>query len=322
MMAKMIATWRMAYESFGEIQNKLLTDDANSLTVEAISFIEDCKVYKSVGYGGLPNEDCIVEQDSAFMSGKNLSIGAVMGVKNIKNPIRVAEKLSSEKYNNFLVGPGAEKYATINGFEFKNMLTKKSKDAYLDKKEKIDKNHITPYDGHDTVGVITLDSKGNMAVGTSTSGLFFKKEGRVGDSALCGSGFYCDDDFGACSATGLGEDITKGVLSYEVVRKLSQNIPVQEACDKTLWDFDSKLKKKYNRNGAMSIISMDKNGNFGVSTNVEFTFVVMDEKEIFAYIVKPDIKTKKTVYEKLSKKDLEKYISDRGFDPKTKFWIE
>ncbi len=90
------------------------------------------------------------------------------------------------------------------------------------KKKKIIEDGISPYEGHDTVGMVSLDMDGKMCVGTSTSGLFMKKKGRVGDSPIPGSGFYVDDNIGGAVATGLGEDIMKGCISYEIVRLMGE----------------------------------------------------------------------------------------------------
>lgn len=122
---------------------------------------------------------------------------------------------------------------------------------------------LKAYDGHDTVGAIALDNKGKVVVGTSTSGLFMKEPGRVGDSPMCGCGFYADSNIGAATATGLGEDIIKGVLSYEVVRKISEGLLPQEACDKTIYEFAEQIKNR-NKNIEdlqISLIAMDKYAN-------------------------------------------------------------
>ncbi len=159
--------------------------------------VEDCPEYRSVGYGGLPNQECEVELDAAFMDGDSLSIGAVGGIKDFKNPISIARKLMDEEYNIFLVGLGAEKYAHKMGFERKNMLTEYSREQWQKKIVENNKINSKPYDGHDTVGgVVGLDQNRKMAVATSTSGLFMKKVGRIGDSPLSGSGFYVDSEIG------------------------------------------------------------------------------------------------------------------------------
>lgn len=270
-----IATWRMAHDGVVEATKLLKSGTNASEALEvAIKQVEDYPFYKSVGYGGLPNAKGILEMDAAFMSGDTFQIGAVAGIVDIKNPISVAKKLSEEKFNSFLIGEGATQYAKDEGFEVKEMLTERAKKIWEKRIEDMKSKRLNPYDGHDTVGVVTLDQMGSMSVGTSSSGLFMKKPGRVGDSPLSGSGFYVDSTIGGAAATGLGEDLMKGILSYEIVRKMSEGLSPQEACDQTVYPFHDLLTKRYGKAGAFSLIAMNKKGEWGVATNVEFTFSV------------------------------------------------
>lgn len=171
-----IATWRMAIEGIDESAQQLSKGmDAGDAIEHAIKIVEDYPFYKSVGYGGLPNENCEVELDAAYMDGNTLSIGAIAGIKNFSNPISIARKLSSEKVNCFLIGVGAEEYAHKNGFERKDMLSERAKKHYNKRKREILEKGLSPYTGHDTVGMVSLDCNGKMCAGTSTSGLFMKK---------------------------------------------------------------------------------------------------------------------------------------------------
>ena len=123
-----IATWRMAVEGITEA-DKMLKEgaDAGDAIETAIKEVEDFPFYKSVGYGGLPNEEMEVELDAAYMDGDTLDIGAVAAIKDYANPISIARRLSHEKVNCMLVGEGAEKFAHKEGFERKNMLTDRAK---------------------------------------------------------------------------------------------------------------------------------------------------------------------------------------------------
>ena len=239
-------------------------EDAAAAVSTLIKDVEDYPYYKSVGYGGLPNKECKVELDAAYMDGNTLQVGAIAGVSDIANPIEVAMELSKQKVNNMRVGEGANRFAKENNFEMKEMLTDRAKKVWSNKKEELEKEkNLKAYDGHDTVCGICLDKSGKIVAGTSTSGLFMKEPGRVGDSPLCGCGFYADSNIGSAAATGLGEDITKGVLSYEVVRKIAEGMAPQEACDKTLYEFEEDLIKRNTQidDTQISLIAMDKNGN-------------------------------------------------------------
>lgn len=276
----MIATWRMASEGV-TLGSEMLKNGGKCQDAleEAVKFVEDYPFYKSVGYGGLPNEECEVELDAAFMDGKTLSIGAVASIKDFKNPISIARKLSGDRYNIFLVGAGAESYAHKNGFVRQNMLTERAKKTWELRVKEIQEKNLSPYDGHDTVCMIALDKDEDMAVATSTSGLFMKKKGRVGDSPVSGSGFYVDNEVGGAAATGLGEDIMKGCLSYEVVQRMKKGEHPMEAAQKAVDEFSETLRKRRGKAGEISIVAMNNKGEWGIGTNVEFTFCVGTETE-------------------------------------------
>lgn len=274
-----IATWRMAVEGISEAAEMLKEGkDAGDAIETAIKEVEDFPYYKSVGYGGLPNEEMQVELDAAFMDGDTMDIGAVAAIKDYANPISIARALSHEKVNNLLVGAGAEKYAHKMGFERKNMLTDRAKIHYKNRVKEVQELEIKPYSGHDTVGMVCLDTHGKMTAATSTSGLFMKKAGRVGDSPISGSGFYVDSKVGGASATGLGEDLMKGCISYEIVRLMKEGKHPQEACEIAVNQLDKELIERRGKAGDLSLIAMNNKGEFGCATNIEgFSFAVATE---------------------------------------------
>ncbi|MFV0394169.1 MAG: N(4)-(beta-N-acetylglucosaminyl)-L-asparaginase [Coprobacillaceae bacterium] len=276
-----IATWRMALEGIEEAGQMLEKNEKAGDAIEvAIKEVEDFPYYKSVGYGGLPNEEMVVELDAAFMDGDTLDIGAVAAIKDFANPISIARRLSKDKVNNLLIGSGAEKFAHKEGFERKTMLTDRAKIHYKNRVKEVQELEITPYTGHDTVGMVCLDTHGTMTSATSTSGLFMKKSGRVGDSPISGSGFYVDSELGGASATGLGEDIMKGCVSYEIVRLMKEGLSPQAACDKAVTDFTTNLTKRRKKAGDISVVAMNPKGEWGVATNLEeFSFAVASQTE-------------------------------------------
>ena len=275
-----IATWRMSYEGVQTASKMLQEGKSSGDAVEKlINQVEAYPYYKSVGYGGLPNEEGIVEMDAAFMDGDTLAQGAVGGIQNVKHAVSVARSLSKQHYNSFRVGAGATKYALLHGFEMTNMLTERAKARWQKQLQEQQSRNLPAYNGHDTVGAITLDSNNSMSVATSTSGLFMKKAGRIGDSPLSGSGFYVDSEIGGAAATGLGEDIMKGCLSYEIVQKMGAGQSPQQACDQAVYSFVHKLKKRYGKAGEFSLIALNNKGEWGVATNVEFTFSIASEQQ-------------------------------------------
>lgn len=307
-----IATWRMAMEGI-EKASEILKDggDAGDAIETAVKDVEDFPYYKSVGFGGLPNEEMEVELDAAYMDGNTLDIGAIAAVKDYANPISIARCLSKERVNSFLVGQGAEKYAHKESFERKNMLTKRAKIHYHNRIKEVKELEIKPYAGHDTVGMVCLDIHGKMTSATSTSGLFMKKAGRVGDSPIPGSGFYVDSKAGGAVATGLGEDIMKGCIAYEVVRLMKDGMHPQAACEKVVNMFDKELKERRGKAGDMSLVAMNNRGQWGVATNIDgFSFVVATEKQIPVVYLTKNVDGK-CIHEPASQEWLDKYMADR-----------
>lgn len=307
----MIATWRMAVEGIDKASQTLKQNgDAGEAIEIAIKEVEDFPYYKSVGYGGLPNEEMEVELDAAYMDGNTLSIGAVAAIKDYANPISIAKRLSVEKVNSVLVGEGAEKFAHKEGFERKNMLSDRAKIHYR-KRVKEMNQEIKPYSGHDTVGMVCLDQSGKVTAATSTSGLFMKKKGRVGDSPIAGSGFYADSKVGGATATGLGEDLMKGCISYEIVRLMKEGKTPQEACDLAVARLDKELKERRGEAGDLSVVAMNNEGQWGVATNIEgFSFaVVTEELEPTVYLTKNIDGA--CVHEKASQEWLDEYMRTR-----------
>jgi len=118
------------------------------------------------------------------------------------------------------------------------------------------------------VCVLALDEKGNMAAGTSTSGLFMKEAGRVGDSPIVGSGFYCDSRFGAAAATGLGEEIMRGCLSYEIVSLMKKGAKPQVACEQAVRTLVQRKRELGEDDGEISVIALAPTGDYGAATTL------------------------------------------------------
>ena len=159
--------------------------------------------------------------------------------------------------------------------------------------------------------MINSSANGKMTSATSTSGLFMKKKGRVGDSPISGSGFYVDSKVGGASATGLGEDVMKGCVSYEIVRLMKEGIHPQEACERAVEMFDRELKERRGKAGDMSLIAMNNKGEWGVATNIEgFSFAVATENEKPAVYLTKNVGGK-CVHELASEEWMEDYMRTR-----------
>jgi len=175
----------------------------------------------SVGYGGWPNRDGVVQLDASIMRGKDLEAGAVAGIEGIKHPIAVASLVLSETPHVLLVGQGAQDFALDYGFKTENLLTPQAKEAW--------EKQSPLREDHDTIGMVVMAEDGTMAASCTTSGLAWKIPGRVGDSPLIAHGLYCDDEAGGAAATGIGEEVIKVAGSYQVVEFMRQGMEPNDA---------------------------------------------------------------------------------------------
>jgi N4-(beta-N-acetylglucosaminyl)-L-asparaginase len=196
---------------------------------------------QSVGYGGLPNEDGVVQLDASVMSGKLRKSGAVAAIERIKTPSEVARLVLERTNHVMLVGDGALRFARAHGFQEENLLTEKSRLAWLRWKENLsaDDDWLPPADGvyrardgrpTGTISVLAVDAQGDLSGCTTTSGLAFKIPGRIGDSPIVGAGLYVDFEVGAAGAIGRGEEVIKTCGSFNIVESMRRGASPEEAC--------------------------------------------------------------------------------------------
>jgi N4-(beta-N-acetylglucosaminyl)-L-asparaginase len=232
--------------------------------VDGVTAIEDDPNEHTVGYGGLPNEDGIVELDAAVMDGPTHRGGAVAGLRNIRHAAQVARLIMQQTTRSLLVGEGALQFAKANGFVEENLLTDKARRLWLHWKrirsrindwrapadEEIDPdvrewfaNHYHGTSAHakaGTVHIAALDARGDLACATSTSGHAFKLPGRVGDSPIFGAGSYVDNDVGSCGSIGHGEANLENLSSFAVVELMRQGAAPLDAAMEVLRRISSK----------------------------------------------------------------------------------
>jgi N4-(beta-N-acetylglucosaminyl)-L-asparaginase len=220
----------------------------------------------SVGYGGLPNAEGVVELDAAIMDGARHRAGSVCSLHSIKNPISVARLVLERTRHTTLAGEGAFRFALKMGFQPQQLLTPESLAAWL--KWKSNPNHATfwldPTQNHDTIGMVATDGKGHVVAGCSTSGLAWKIPGRVGDSPLVGCGVYADDNVGAASATGDGDLMTNYCTSMSIVHFMARGASPQDACTELLQHMvrtDSR-----NKSGECGVIAASHRGEVGAAS--------------------------------------------------------
>ena len=282
-----IGTWKMAYDGACRAAEILKNGGTAAEAVLAgCRDAEDNPSYHSVGLGGRPDAECRVKLDGAFMDGDTLHFGAVASVEGFRSPVQIAYSLRDREANNFLVGEGAERYARENCFEERDNRTEES--IALWQKEKDRLTELGAYDGHDTVCFAAKDTYGTLCTAVSTSGLFMKAPGRTGDSPVAGSGFYADSAVGAAAATGMGEEIMKGALSFWTCKLMEMGKSPSEAADEAVWGLTRRLTERNGRAQPMSVVCLDAEGNFGAGTNILFPFVyASDESAPALYIAQP-----------------------------------
>ena len=271
-----IATWEMSQEGM-KLCADMLEKNQNGAdaAIAGINIVEDNPGFHSVGYGGRPDCTGRVFLDGGFMDGNTLHFGSVGSIEGFRSPVKIARSLAEGDANNFLIGPGAEQYAEEKGFEKRNNLIPEMKELYEKEKDRL--KQLSAYDGHDTVCFCVKDCTDSLYSAVSTSGLFMKRPGRLGDSPVPGAGFYADSKTGCAAATGMGEEIMKGALSFQAVHLMKEGYTAQEAAEKALIDLNNELIERNGYAQAMSIVCLDREGNYGVSTNVPFPFTYAAE---------------------------------------------
>lgn len=197
---------------------------------------------QSVGLGGLPNEEGIVQLDASCMHGPTKRAGAVASIEDIATPSLVAKAVMDYTDHVMLVGPGARKFAIQMGFKTQNLLTEKSRQDWMRWKARLNPNDF--WLDHDddikikfTTGTINMNAvtaAGDLASVTTTSGMAYKIPGRIGDSPIIGAGEYCDNLVGAAGSTGRGEANIKACASFLAVEFMRTGLAPEAALIKTL----------------------------------------------------------------------------------------
>lgn len=275
--------------------------------VAGINIIEDDPTDNSVGLGGLPNEEGVVELDSSCLHGPSHKAGAVAGLRNIKNPSSVALQVLRRTDHCLLIGEGALRFAKAMGFKEENLLTEESRKAWLKWKANLNPDDDWLNDDQQipasninskqsratqlgipfTTGTIhcsAVDANGDLAACTSTSGLSWKLPGRVGDSPIIGAGMFCENSIGAAGATGRGEAVIQSCGAFQIVQHMGNGLSPTEACLKVLQWIADHTKQKYLLNDKgrpnfnVVLYALRKDGAFGSAAFVKGTrFAVNDE---------------------------------------------
>ena len=226
--------------------------------VEGVNLVERDPNDSSVGFGGLPNMDGVVQLDSSVMHGPSRGAGAVAALEGVKTPSLVAVDVMRYTDHVLLVGEGAQRFAVSMGHTLEDLLTERSRRRWIEWRARMSDrdDYLVPDTAHapgggfedeESYGLALLDShdgvrplgtincnvvsaSGDLSGVTTTSGLAYKIPGRVGDSPIVGAGLYVDNDVGACGSTGRGEAVIKTCGSHSVVELMRSGMHPKDAC--------------------------------------------------------------------------------------------
>ena len=283
--------------------------DTLEAVVRGVNIVELDPADITVGYGGLPNDRGVTQLDASVMHGPTRGAGAVASLEGCKTPSLVAVAVMRYTDHVMLSGPGARQFAREMGFEVdEELLTERSRreflewraklspaDDYLDPAESgeavkgftpsidadslpgVDQRQglLDSYDGVRPWGTINcnaVDRNGNISGVTTTSGLFFKIPGRIGDSPIIGAGLYTDNDVGSAGSTGRGEACIKVVGGHTIVENMRRGMSPTDACLDTCrrvvtWTVEKRLQYPNGRpNFNVNFYAVNKKGEFGAAS--------------------------------------------------------
>lgn len=232
----------------------------------------------SVGYGGWPNADGVVELDACIMRGDDLACGGVAGLRDILHPIAVARRVMDRTRHVLLVGDGARDFAIAQGFETQDLLTERAARRLEERRaergggggdepwERIGPVIEDPNEDHDTIGMIAM-AEGKLAMAVTTSGMAWKLPGRVGDSPIVGAGGYVDDDAGAAVSTGVGEEVIRSCGSAMIVEAMRRGDHPTDAIAEVLRRIrrttTTRGSTPYDKAPQIAFLAVDRHGRVG-----------------------------------------------------------
>lgn len=280
---------------------------ANGTALDAVEagarHIED-EINCCVGLGGYPDRDGIVTLDSCIMD-HQANCGAVAGIERIKHPVSVARMVMEKTPHVILVGAGAQQFAVENGFKLEtgelSESAKKAYDNWLKKSEykpvinienmpasKEAKKQQGPFapnffeDGspnHDTMGLVAMDMMSNLSGAVTTSGMAFKLHGRVGDSPIIGAGLFVDNEVGAATSSGTGEEVIRICGTHLVVEFMRQGYSPEMACKKACERIVNRDRAKA-KTLQVGFLALNKKGQYGAyAIQKGFVFSVKNNSE-------------------------------------------
>jgi N4-(beta-N-acetylglucosaminyl)-L-asparaginase len=287
-----LSTWDFKVRS-NETAYEILEKGGSLLDAveQGINPVEADPNITSVGRGGYPDRDGHLTLDACIMD-EHGNAGAVACIEHIMHPVSVARKVLEKTPHVLLVGRGALQFAVEQGFTKEDLLTEKAKAAYQEWLKTSKYQPPISEHNHDTIGLLAMDLKGNLAGGCSTSGAAWKMHGRVGDSPLIGDGLYVDNEIGAATSTGLGEACIKVAGSFLVVESMRYGKSPQEACRVAVERVIQK-QPQYREidNFLVGFVAMNRRGEVGALSyrkGLQYSLCVDGKNQVFdaEYLVK------------------------------------
>lgn len=238
----------------------------------------------TVGHCGNPDRDGVLTLDASIMDGDG-RCGAVAALEDILHPISVARRVMEKTPHVMLVGEGAQQFAIAEGFEKKRLLTPQAEKAWREwlktaeyKPEINAERRGQPgnKDNHDTIGMLAIDAQGRLAGACTTSGMAWKMHGRVGDSPIIGAGLYVDNEVGAATASGVGEEMIRNAASFLVVELMRQGRSPMDACREAI-DRLVRKRPEASKNLQVCFLALNKHGEVGAfALHRGFVYAVCD----------------------------------------------
>jgi len=271
-----ISTWNFGIQA-NDAAWKILKSGGRALdAIEAGARVpESDPKNTTVGLGGAPDREGRVTLDACIMDEKG-GCGAVVFLEDIEHPISVARMVMEKTPHVMLAGEGARQFALANGFKKTKLLTPESEAAYKNWLKTSRYKPVINIENHDTIGILAMDAAGNLSGGCTTSGMAYKMRGRIGDSPIIGAGLFVDNEVGAATATGIGEEVIRVVGSHLVVELMRQGMSPEAACREA-------VNRIIRRNGdkakemQVGFLALNKSGQHGAwCIQTGFNYAVCD----------------------------------------------
>ncbi|MFC3550828.1 N(4)-(beta-N-acetylglucosaminyl)-L-asparaginase [Lysobacter cavernae] len=244
----------------------------------------------TVGRCGNPDRDGVLTLDASIMDGDG-RCGAVAALEDIDHPVSVARAVMEKTPHVMLVGQGAQQFAVSQGFEKKPLLTEGAKQAWrewlktaqyqpqinAEREQRFKDRRPGDKSNHDTLGILALDASGKLAGACTTSGMAWKLHGRVGDSPIIGAGLYVDNEVGAATASGVGEEMVRNAASFLVVELMRQGRSPMEACREAI---ERVVRKRPEASKRLQVcfLALNKHGEAGAfALHKGFVYALRDD---------------------------------------------